>query len=109
MQLIDTLTDRGVLPEAERDRAIAAIAAAADRPAHLTLLEKGFVKEDALFPALADEFGLEFIDLTQASVDPAALVGIPQKLVHKKNLMPLARSNGTLVVATGDPDRKSVV
>ena len=103
MQLIDTLADRGVLSEAERARALDAVAGAADRPPHLTLLEKGFVKEENLFPALADEFGLEFVDLTQATVDPQALVGIPQRLVHRKKLMPLARSNGTLVVATGDP------
>ncbi|MCU0703065.1 MAG: Flp pilus assembly complex ATPase component TadA [Fimbriiglobus sp.] len=103
MQLIDTLADRGVLSEAERARALEAVVAAADRAPHFTLLEKGFVKEDALFPALADEFGLQFVDLTEATVDPQALVGIPQKLVHKKNLMPLARSNGTLVVATADP------
>ena len=103
MQLIDTLADRGILSESERGRALDAVSAAPDRPPHLTLLEKGFVKEEALFPALADEFGLQFVDLTLATVDPAALVGIPQKLVHKKNLMPLTRSNGTLVVATGDP------
>ncbi len=103
MQLIDTLADRGILSEGERARALEAISAAGDRPPHFTLLDKGFVKEEALFPALADEFGLQFVDLTQTEVDPAALAGIPQKLVHKKNLMPLARSNGTLVVATGDP------
>jgi general secretion pathway protein E/type IV pilus assembly protein PilB len=103
MHLIDTLADRGILSEAERARALEAISAAPDRSPHLTLLEKGFVKEENLFPALADEFGLDFMDLTQATVDPAALVGIPQRLVHKKNLMPIARSNGTLVVATGDP------
>jgi general secretion pathway protein E/type IV pilus assembly protein PilB len=103
MQLIDTLADRGVLSEAERSRALDAVNAAPDRAPHLTLLEKGFVKEENLFPALADEFGLEFIDLTQTAIDPEALVGIPQKLVHKKKLMPITRSNGTLVVATGDP------
>lgn len=103
MQLIDTLANRGILSEAERARALEVVSAASDRPPHLTLLEKGFVKEEALFPALADEFGLQFIDLTQTTVDPQALVGIPQKLVHKKNLMPIARNNGTLVVATGDP------
>ena len=103
MHLIDTLADRGVLSEAERARALEVVSAASDRPPHLTLLEKGFVKEENLFPALADEFGLQFVDLTQTTVDPQALAGIPQKLVHKKNLMPIARSNGTLVVATGDP------
>ncbi|MFY7953375.1 MAG: GspE/PulE family protein, partial [Armatimonadaceae bacterium] len=103
MQLIDTLADRGILSEAERAKALDAVTAAADRPPHLTLLEKGFVKEEALFPALADEFGMQYVDLTQATVEAAALEGIPQKLVHKKNLMPLSRNNGTLVVATGDP------
>jgi type II secretion system protein E len=28
---------------------------------------------------------------------------MPQRLVHRKNLMPISRNNGTLVVATGDP------
>src|SRR5262249_17782189 len=28
---------------------------------------------------------------------------MPQKLVHRKNLMPVSRSNGTLIVATADP------
>ena len=28
---------------------------------------------------------------------------MPSKLVHRKNLMPLSRENGTLIVATGDP------
>ena len=28
---------------------------------------------------------------------------MPHKLVHRKNLMPMSRHNGTLIVATGDP------
>jgi general secretion pathway protein E/type IV pilus assembly protein PilB len=103
MPLIELLAERGVLPAHDRDRAAELLAASADKPPHLVLLEKGFVKEEALFPVLADEFGLEFVDLIHTTVDPAALTGIPQKLVHKKNLMPLKRDNGTLVVATGDP------
>jgi type II secretion system protein E len=54
-------------------------------------------------PALAEEFGLDFVDLTDLKVDPQTLQAIPLKLVHRKTLMPLSRSNGTLVVATGDP------
>jgi type II secretion system protein E len=103
MQLIDSLAQRGLFSETERVRANEAVAAAPGKPPHVTLIEKGFIKEDALYPALADEYGLEYIDLAQAPVDSAALVGIPQKLIHRKNLMPLSRQNGTLVVATGDP------
>ena len=103
MMLLDALARRGLLSDADRARAADAVAASPDRPPHLVLLEKGFLKEEPLYDALAEEFGLEFVDLTKAHVEPEALVGVPQKLVHRKNLMPIARNNGTLVVATGDP------
>ena len=103
MNLLDTLVRRGLLADADRPRAATALANAPGKPPHLTLLEKGFVKEDALFGALAEEFGLPFVDLTTQTVEPEALTGVPQKLIFRRNLMPLARHNGTLVVATGDP------
>jgi type II secretion system protein E len=103
MQLIQTLVNRGVLPDADRVRAADAVAAAPDRSPHVTLVEKGFVKEESLFPVLADEFGLEWVDLTQVKIEPDALTGSPLKLLNRKNLIPIARDNGTLVVATGDP------
>jgi len=102
MQLIDMLVVRGLLADSERDRAANALGAS-DKAPHLALIEKGFVSEDVLMPALADEYGLEFVDLTNTQIDPAALAGVPQKLVYRKNLMPLSRENGTLVVATADP------
>jgi len=104
MTLIDTLTDRGLIHADDRDKAVAAVAAApVGSPPHFVLLEKGFVKEEALLPVLAEEFGMEFVDLTQTEVQLAALADMPQKLIHRKNLMPIGRHNGTLVVATGDP------
>ncbi len=103
MMLLDALARRGLLSDADRARAADTVAASPDKPPHLTLLEKGFLKEEPLYDVLAEEFGLEFVDLTKATVEPEALVGVPQKLVHRRNLMPIARQNGTLVVATGDP------
>jgi type II secretion system protein E len=103
MQLLQTLADRGLLTDADRARAADAIAAAPDYPPHQILIDKGFVKEGVLLPILAEEFGLELIDLTHATIEPDVLTAMPQRLVHRKNLMPVARQNGTLVVATGDP------
>ena len=103
MTLLDVLTHRGLLADADRPRALTALANAPGKPPHLTLLEKGLVKEEPLFDALADEFGLPFVDLTKAVIEPEALVGVPQKLIFRRNLFPVARRNGTLVVATGDP------
>jgi general secretion pathway protein E/type IV pilus assembly protein PilB len=103
MQLLQSLIARGVIPEADRMRAADAIAAAPERSPHATLVEKGFVKEDQMLPVLADEFGMEWVDLTQVKVEPDALAGAPLKLLNRKNLMPISRHNGTIVVATGDP------
>ncbi len=103
MQLVDTLAERGVLNAVDYQRASEALAASPEKPAHQLLLDQNFVREDQLLPILADEFGLEYVDLVHSQIDPAALIGIPQKLVHKKNLMPLSRSENTLIVATGDP------
>ena len=103
MTLLDSLARRGLIAADDRNRAEAAVAAAPDKPAHFTLLEKGFIKEEPLYDMLADEFGMTFVDLTTATIDSQALVGMPQKLVHRRNILPIARQNGTLVVATGDP------
>ena len=103
MQLLSTLADRGLLPDADRQRAADAIKAAPDFPPHQVLIDKGFVKEEALLPVLADEFGLELVDLSHTTITPDVLAAMPLRLVHRKNLMPISRHNGTLVVATGDP------
>src|SRR5205085_6675966 len=66
-------------------------------------IERGLVKEEDVFAVLAEEFGMEFVDLTNAKVDPETIKNIPLKLVHRRTIMPLARENGTLTVATGDP------
>jgi general secretion pathway protein E/type IV pilus assembly protein PilB len=103
MQLLDTLAARGLLSESDRPRAAEAIRAAPDQPPHQVLIDKGFLKEEAVLPILAEAFGLELVDLSRATIDPDVLKAMPQKLVHRKNLMPVGRNNGTLIVATADP------
>ncbi len=102
-QLLDTLVRRGLLAEVDRQRATEAIRAAPDYPPHQVLVDKGFIKEDVLLPALAEEFGLELVDLARVEVDRELLEQVPQRLVHRKNLLPISRHNGTLIVATSDP------
>jgi general secretion pathway protein E len=103
MLLLQRLHQQGHLSDAELRRAEDAVSAAPDRPAHEVLIENSIGKEDVILQALADEFGMELVDLTQSSVSPETIAIMPSKLVHRKNLMPLSRDNGTLVVATGDP------
>lgn len=72
-----------------------------------SLIEKavalGYVREDAALRALAEETGLEYVDLRDIEVDLSLLRGFPHKLIHRQSLFPLRRENGQLVVATSDP------
>src|SRR5947209_9084214 len=103
MQLLQRLCEKGLLTEADAARATEAQRANPDRPLHELIIEKGFAKEYPVLETLAELFGLELVDLTQRHVDPETLAIMPTKLVHRKNLMPIERQNGTLIVATGDP------
>src|SRR2546421_8015218 len=103
MQLAQRLVKRGALPVGELARVAEAQAATPTKPLHELLIERGFAKEEDVLAALADEFGMELVDLTQVTVEPETLKAMPLKLVHRRTLMPLSRNNGTLVVATGDP------
>jgi type II secretion system protein E len=100
---VQRLVEKGLLAEADVARFAEVAAAAPGRPAHELLLEKGFVNEEQLLAALAEELGMDLVDLTKITVEPATLKAMPLKLVHRRTLMPLSRQNGSLVVATGDP------
>src|SRR5947209_1257229 len=103
MQLLQRLVERGALSGADMARAAEAQAASPSKPLHELLIEKGFASEEQVLPALAEELGMDMVDLTQRTVEPETLKVMPLKLVHRHSLMPLSRENGTLVVATGDP------
>jgi general secretion pathway protein E/type IV pilus assembly protein PilB len=97
------LVQRGVLGEPDLPAIREKLATAGTRPLHLFLIEQGFVKEEQILPILAQHFDLELVDLAHVTVGPDVLKSMPSNLVHRRSLMPLARDNGTLVVATADP------
>ena len=58
---------------------------------------------NVIMRAIANELGLEFIDLREESVDLGLLDSFPQKLIYRENLFPVSRHNGSIRVATADP------
>ncbi|HEV3236867.1 MAG TPA: type II secretion system ATPase GspE [Gemmataceae bacterium] len=102
MQLLQRLAKRGILTEADIPGIKEAVAASPDRFLS-ELLSKGHAKEEQILTALGEELGLDVVDLTQIKVESATLQSMPLKLLHRRTLMPIARNNGTLTVATGDP------
>lgn len=67
------------------------------------IITSGFAKEEDALLAIADEFGLEFIDLRETPVDLSLLKIFPQKLIYRHALFPIKREGGVLYVATHNP------
>jgi general secretion pathway protein E/type IV pilus assembly protein PilB len=63
----------------------------------------GYVSAREALTAIADEVGLEFIDLRTAEIDLSALEGFPQKLIYRHSLFPIGWADGAIRVATPDP------
>lgn len=103
MQLVQRLIRKGILTAADLPRINEAHAASHGKALHEMLVERGFAREEDVLTVLADEFGMELVDLANIKVDPETLKLMPLKMVHSRTLMPIERRNGTLVVATGDP------
>src|SRR3954468_941860 len=103
MLLAQRLVHKGLVAETDLARLADAQKAAPGKPVHELLIEKGFAREEDVLTALAEEFGMELVDLNKVTLEPDTLKEMPTRLVHRRALLPLSRENGTLTVATGDP------
>jgi type II secretion system protein E len=103
MALLQQLVEKGQLRQEDLPQLYEVQGAAPNRPIHEILIDRGFAREEHVLAALAEEFGMELVDITKITVDAETLSVMPTRLVHRKALMPLSRENGTLTVATGDP------
>src|SRR5688572_28703916 len=103
MNLLQLLVAKGLLRNEDVPALQTAAKSQPQRPLHLLVLDQGYAKEEELLPMLAEQFGMDLVDLTKVHVEPDMLKTMPNKLVHRRSLMPLSRENGTLTVATADP------
>jgi general secretion pathway protein E len=68
-----------------------------------SVVQKGFVREEEMLRAMAEELGLEFIDLREANIDLEQLQSFPQKLIYRHAIFPVRREGKRLYVATSNP------
>jgi len=67
------------------------------------LFNRKIASEDDLVWAMAQEVGLEFVDLNQINIDRAAVALIPQSTAEHHMVLPIAFENGVPVVAMANP------
>ena len=66
------------------------------------LIQLGVLSERQLLTIMAEHLDLPVVDLTDITIDPETLRSLPSKVVYRKRLIPVSRTNGTLNVATSD-------
>jgi type IV pilus assembly protein PilB len=67
------------------------------------LIDMGYIKEGDLVRALAEQVGLEFVDLDEFPIDPTATALLPEALARRYRALPIGERDGKLLVAMSDP------
>src|SRR5690606_22911136 len=68
------------------------------------LVDLGYVTSNDVAKALANQYGMEFVDLDQPNViDKSNLELIPVDLIKKHQILPLGKENGKVQVLVHDP------
>ncbi len=67
------------------------------------LIELGLLDEETLTRMLAEQFGLEYVNLAQITISPETMKLIPEELVKRHNILPLGANNGRLKIIISDP------
>ena len=97
------LLEEGLLTEEQLNQAIAAQEESGN-PLGRVLLDEGLVSEADLVKTLARQIGIEYVDLTEVTVDPAAAAIVPEYLQERYTALPIAfRGDNRLIVAMVDP------
>ncbi|MFP5348066.1 MAG: type II secretion system protein GspE, partial [Actinomycetes bacterium] len=101
-QLSDILLEDGLVTEAQ-------LTAAFDehqrvgRPLGRVLVELGILTEAQLVASLAQQVGLEFVDLTETPVDGSAVARVSPSVCRRHTVLPIRYDEDRLVVAMADP------
>ena len=102
-QLDELLLSRGLITQEQLDEARYQ-AAERGRSVGRTVIELGFVTEGSLVSILAEQLGLEYIDLNEAQIDPLAVAMVPEGTARRHSCIPVRFDDmNRLVVAMADP------
>lgn len=102
-QLEDLLLAKGLISEEQLEEARYQ-AAERGRSVGRVMIELGFVPEGALVSILADQIGLDYLDLTDAQFDTSAVALLPEATARKHSCIPVGfDAQERIILAMADP------
>ena len=66
-------------------------------------VQEGFISDDELAHALAEQFNLEYVDLASFKLDEELLNSLPPDALYRFHFAPLELTENSMVVAVADP------
>jgi len=96
------LVDRGRLTPEQLQSVVGQLASTKQRFGEICLHE-GFISEEELTQALAEQFNIGFIDLNDFRMDEDLLNSLPPDAIYRFRFVPLESTDSALVVAVSDP------
>jgi type IV pilus assembly protein PilB len=96
------LIEEGLLTDAQLDAAVAE-QARTGKPLGRLLIEQGTISEAELVRTLAHQVGLEFVDLSDRTIDGSVAALVNEALARRYQVIPIGWEEGKLVVAMADP------
>src|SRR3954470_5777811 len=101
-QLGTLLLERGLITQEQLDKALEE-QRESRKSLGRVLIDRGDVSETDLVATLAARIGLEFVDLTEYTIDPSAVGLISDTLAKRFQALPIGWEDERLVVAMADP------
>ncbi|MCB9867960.1 MAG: type II/IV secretion system protein, partial [Phycisphaerales bacterium] len=102
MSVANVLVERRKITAEQLDTAKAACKDSA-ASVEKALVDLGFCSERDVIEVRGEQLSIPFIDLGELRVDPDLLRTVPSKTVHRYQLFPIDRKNGSIRVATANP------
>ncbi len=101
----DMLVDAGVITPEDLQRGLE-LQKKSGRKLGETLVEEGIVSDETLATLLAEQLGMEMVDIQSISIPEEVLNLVPQHMLRSKKMIPYAVDPGNmnvLLVAMADP------
>ena len=100
--LEERLLETGLVSRPQLDEALADARQGGKSLADV-LLERRAVPENRLLPVVAEQYGLDFAELSELAIDPSAVQAVSAKLAAHYAVMPIGLDAGVLTLAVSNP------
>ncbi len=68
------------------------------------LVRLGYATGEGVMRAMAEQFGLDYVNLAEVSIPASVIELVPESVVRENTILPLAEGDGRLTVIVSDPN-----